>query len=170
MFSNSVKIYLVIAIIFTIIIGGIYLLIKSRESKLVVCTMEAKLCPDGSSVGRTGPNCEFAQCPNVAKSGIKGLVLLGPMCSVAKDPPDPQCEDKPYKTNLVATKVNQSEIFKEFNSNSKGKFSVDLAPGQYLISSSVTAGIFSHCSSNGPIKVVKNKYTDITVSCDTGIR
>ena len=29
----------------------------------VACTMEAKLCPDGSYVGRTGPNCEFTQCP-----------------------------------------------------------------------------------------------------------
>jgi len=28
-----------------------------------VCTLEAKICPDGSSVGRTGPNCEFAPCP-----------------------------------------------------------------------------------------------------------
>ncbi|MFA7298526.1 MAG: DUF333 domain-containing protein [Candidatus Absconditabacterales bacterium] len=28
------------------------------------CTMEAKLCPDGSAVGRSGPNCEFAACPN----------------------------------------------------------------------------------------------------------
>lgn len=27
------------------------------------CTMEAKICPDGSAVGRTGPNCEFAPCP-----------------------------------------------------------------------------------------------------------
>lgn len=27
------------------------------------CTMDAKICPDGSSVGRTGPNCEFAPCP-----------------------------------------------------------------------------------------------------------
>lgn len=27
------------------------------------CTMEAKICPNGSSVGRTGPNCEFAPCP-----------------------------------------------------------------------------------------------------------
>lgn len=27
------------------------------------CTMEAKLCPDGTAVGRTGPNCEFAECP-----------------------------------------------------------------------------------------------------------
>lgn len=27
------------------------------------CTMEAKQCPDGSYVGRTGPNCEFTKCP-----------------------------------------------------------------------------------------------------------
>jgi hypothetical protein len=27
------------------------------------CTQEAKLCPDGSSVGRNGPNCEFTPCP-----------------------------------------------------------------------------------------------------------
>ena len=29
----------------------------------VFCTMDAKLCPDGSSVGRQPPNCEFAPCP-----------------------------------------------------------------------------------------------------------
>jgi hypothetical protein len=27
------------------------------------CSTEAKICPDGSAVGRTGPNCEFAPCP-----------------------------------------------------------------------------------------------------------
>ncbi len=29
----------------------------------VVCTLEAKLCPDGTYVGRQGPNCEFKLCP-----------------------------------------------------------------------------------------------------------
>lgn len=29
----------------------------------VACTMDAKICPDGSAVGRQGPNCEFAPCP-----------------------------------------------------------------------------------------------------------
>lgn len=29
----------------------------------VACSAEAKACPDGSYVGRTGPNCEFAPCP-----------------------------------------------------------------------------------------------------------
>jgi len=27
------------------------------------CTAEGKVCPDGSVVGRAGPNCEFAPCP-----------------------------------------------------------------------------------------------------------
>jgi len=29
----------------------------------VFCTQDAKQCPDGSFVGRVGPNCEFAPCP-----------------------------------------------------------------------------------------------------------
>lgn len=29
----------------------------------VVCTQDAKLCPDGSYVSRQPPNCEFAACP-----------------------------------------------------------------------------------------------------------
>lgn len=29
----------------------------------IACPMDAKICPDGSGVGRTGPNCEFAPCP-----------------------------------------------------------------------------------------------------------
>jgi len=33
------------------------------QKQPVACTAEAKLCPDGSAVGRTGPNCEFAPCP-----------------------------------------------------------------------------------------------------------
>lgn len=47
----------------------------------VACTMEAKLCPDGSSVGRTGPSCAFAPCvfPNIeiAEAGISFVVPEG---------------------------------------------------------------------------------------------
>jgi len=34
-----------------------------EEKNSVVCTADAKLCSDGSYVGRAGPNCEFAACP-----------------------------------------------------------------------------------------------------------
>lgn len=33
------------------------------DSDQIICTLEAKICPDGSSVGRSGPNCEFEECP-----------------------------------------------------------------------------------------------------------
>jgi hypothetical protein len=33
----------------------------------IACTQEAKLCPDGSYVGRTGPNCEFTACPEIIR-------------------------------------------------------------------------------------------------------
>lgn len=34
------------------------------DGKHIACTMDAKLCPDGSYVGRTAPKCEFAACPS----------------------------------------------------------------------------------------------------------
>lgn len=47
--------------------GGVFLLMRQQAEtpQPIACTMEAKLCPDGSAVGRTGPNCEFAACPSV---------------------------------------------------------------------------------------------------------
>lgn len=33
-----------------------------EKAEGVACTMDAMQCPDGSYVGRTGPNCEFV-CP-----------------------------------------------------------------------------------------------------------
>ena len=33
------------------------------EKEQVVCTLEAKLCPDGSYVSRHPPTCKFAKCP-----------------------------------------------------------------------------------------------------------
>jgi len=44
------------------------------------CTVEAKLCPDGSSVGRQGPSCEFAACalPNIELAGAGVAFALPP--------------------------------------------------------------------------------------------
>lgn len=36
---------------------------EAQPIDMVACTMDAKLCPDGSAVGRQGPLCEFAPCP-----------------------------------------------------------------------------------------------------------
>ena len=60
-----------VAIIFVIVVAGVggYFLYQyysdiNKQKNPVACTMEAKICPDGSSVGRVGPKCEFASCPD----------------------------------------------------------------------------------------------------------
>jgi len=48
-------------------------------SRMIACTEEAKLCPDGTAVVRVGPDCEFQPCP-------------GEECSTAADcVPDSCC-------------------------------------------------------------------------------
>lgn len=71
-----------IIIFLVIVIGGAFKLI-SRDGDIVekdiptprACTEEAMLCPDGkTSVGRTGPNCEFTACPEIV--GIADKIII----------------------------------------------------------------------------------------------
>ncbi len=55
---------LTIFVLIIVVLGGLWLITRERTEE-VSCTMEAKLCPDGSAVGRSGPRCEFAACPAV---------------------------------------------------------------------------------------------------------
>jgi hypothetical protein len=36
---------------------------KNSGESGTVCPTDAMMCPDGTGVGRQGPNCEFAPCP-----------------------------------------------------------------------------------------------------------
>ncbi len=60
-----IAIILIIAGVLVLAGGVWYYLVQTTPigPGLPQCTLEAKICPDGSSVGRTGPNCEFTQCP-----------------------------------------------------------------------------------------------------------
>ncbi len=61
---------LIIALVF-ILGAGIYGFYNSRsnpESEQIVCTMEAKICPDGTAVGRSGPQCQFEECPTIKET------------------------------------------------------------------------------------------------------
>jgi hypothetical protein len=147
---------------------------RAENNGLIACTAEAKLCPDGSYVGRTGPKCEFTECPSISgtqkSSGIKGTVLLGPTCPVMRIPPDPQCADKKYATTLAVTNIDGAQIIKQFSSDANGIFSVILPPGEYEISRAATSNIYPNCRSNGTIKVSAGTFTETMVYCDTGIR
>lgn len=74
---------LVIVVLVIIIAGAIYLKLSNPLITVpspVACTMEAKLCPDGVTyVGRQGPKCEFALCPDnePSASNFSSLTVIG---------------------------------------------------------------------------------------------
>ena len=54
---------LIILVISAGILLGLKFLIRESPAEQVACTMDARLCPDGSYVSRIPPNCEFSLCP-----------------------------------------------------------------------------------------------------------
>lgn len=58
-----------------LVVGAVFLYLQKDVfvDKQTFCTQEAKLCPDGSFVGRTGPNCEFSECPRGNEVGSSGF-------------------------------------------------------------------------------------------------
>lgn len=63
------KIFLFIIFGVALLCGVSYLLWEKSFAvptlpEQIACTQEAMLCPDGSYVGRTGPQCEFSRCPD----------------------------------------------------------------------------------------------------------
>lgn len=64
------RVFTIIFIVVVFILGGLLYIYNPEpveyknpnEKAPLSCTMDAKLCPDSSYVGRSGPNCEFL-CP-----------------------------------------------------------------------------------------------------------
>lgn len=57
---------LLIGIIFIIVIGiggFAYRAVIEQAPQPLACPADAKVCPDGTAVGRTGPSCTFPACP-----------------------------------------------------------------------------------------------------------
>ena len=145
----------------------------------VACTQEAKICPDGSYVGRVGPNCEFAQClvSSVGRisgtgakynSGVRGAVMLGPTCPVETYPPDPECAEVPYATRITSFQMGDStRVFATTVSGANGTFLADLPPGDYTISAG--EGSMPSCA-EASMTVEASSYTEVTIYCDSGIR
>ncbi len=102
-------------------------------------------------------------------SGIRGMVTLGPTCPVMRNPPDPQCADKPYQTSISIFHAGDSVHARAVPmSDASGTFEVSLPPGNYIIDAKGCETL-QRCAQVSAI-VSPNSYTDVVVSCDTGIR
>jgi len=66
-----------------------YIFLKSRprtaDGTPAACTLEAKICPDGTSVGRVGPTCDFEACPE--DTGVKEATCMHPNIKIIEPQP-----------------------------------------------------------------------------------
>ncbi len=152
---------------------GFYLSKQKTAPEPIACTMEAKLCPDGSAVGRTGPNCEFTPCgihdtERIAAGYVAGHVDIGPFCPV--EIVDKPCTVPPeaYTSREVVIYESDGATEKERVSlDTKGNYKIALGPGKYLAQIQ-PAGI-------GPgeeksFTVISFETTTVNFDVDTGIR
>ncbi|MBU2101428.1 hypothetical protein KKH05_01790 [Patescibacteria group bacterium] len=58
------QLYFMSIVAIALIVGGVFLYMNRSDVSPVACTLDAKICSDDSTVGREGPDCEFAKCPN----------------------------------------------------------------------------------------------------------
>ena len=195
----SIRPLLVALLVLLVILGIVMFLVpQTSPSQPQACTMDAKLCPDGSYVGRTGPDCEFALCPSEAsceggacpETGDAPVVGAGqhcgrfvenaPVCAtgyhcqiftscpVEQDPPQPQCAAQPYATTVAVFRANNPVI-----PLAATRSGVD---GSFQISLppgryTLGAGesMLPRCE-HPSVTVGATGYTVVNISCDTGIR
>ncbi|MBU2037405.1 hypothetical protein KJ866_04395 [Patescibacteria group bacterium] len=103
-------------------------------------------------------------------SGAQGQILLGPTCPVMKDPPDPDCLDKPYQATVqvIAIGSSKSSPFSTVGTDKEGRYKVMLPPGFYGLQA-VGRIPFPSCGTK-EITVEPGVVQQADLFCDTGIR
>jgi hypothetical protein len=135
----------------------------------VACTMEAKLCPDGTAVGRTGPNCEFSPCPGAVAPGyVSGQVTIGPFCPVERvGVPCPTPVEAYTSREAIIYAADGITIKDRQNLDTSGNYKIALPPGNYFVQIS-PAGIGAGEKKSVTVKSAETSVVDFNI--DTGIR
>ena len=110
------KIIIIIGAVVLVLVVAVLVGLKFfNQPKQIACTMEAKLCWDGTAVGRVGPNCEFAPCPAEA-------LCEGGTCPIQNDS---AYKDISYEIEGQIVTLKNSTSTKYFGNEVKGDFNGD---------------------------------------------
>jgi hypothetical protein len=120
-----------------VIIAGWFYILRNRSdnpSEIVYCTLDAKMCSDGSYVGRVSPNCEFAACPEPGKdtdswvpftddeTGVSFLYpekLSAIYTTVFDWPPSAQIAESPYSCTEAGSETERAGFTQEISINNR---------------------------------------------------
>jgi hypothetical protein len=162
--------------VFLLLAGLFYYktLLPSTHQTPVACTQEAKQCPDGSYVGRTGPNCAFAVCPSSTSSQgsgtIVGTMVIGPLCPVEQVGHPCKPTAAMYAAHPVFVySADKTTLVKTLTPDANGDFSAALSPGTYYVDVKHQS-IGAIRGAPVTLSIISGESTALTISIDTGIR
>lgn len=163
--------------------GGALFYYHKPNTQPVACTLEAKICPDGSAVGRSGPACEFAACPETASTAseiatsttkgqgtLKGQMTIGPVCPV--ETINNPCKPTPEMyaaAKVFVYKMDKKTLVKTITPDANGRFSVSLPTGEYFIDM-IHQRIGGTIGVPTTITIVSGKSVTLNLNVDTGLR
>jgi hypothetical protein len=118
--------------------------------------------PDGRVFTRPLPAAASA-------TGVRGTVVFGPVCPVERFPPDPACAPRPGPASLrLAT--DDGSTAAETRAGNDGRFEMRVPVGRYTLQANTdTQAAIGGCESV-EVEVAAGTFSEVTVSCDTGIR
>lgn len=74
-----------------------------KPPEFFACTMDAKACPDGSGVGRSGPRCAFAACPFTPVATTSWTTFNGAASFQIRHPGNWTVETETWNAGLATT-------------------------------------------------------------------
>jgi hypothetical protein len=152
------------------VVGVLYS--TNQPVQRVACTLEAKLCPDGSAVGRVGPKCEFAPCPtgSASMAVIKGKVTVGPICPVERlNSPCPVPTEAYTSRQIILYAADGITKIKRMNFTADGTYQFEVPPGTYVLNMP-QQGIGGSKGLPKTITVISGETSEFDFPIDTGIR
>jgi hypothetical protein len=100
------------------------------------------------------------------QSGVQGMVTAGPTCPVQRTD-DTTCADKPVPADITVRSRATGATVATGAAGQDGRFRIAVAPGDYAVEAQSPQAM--RCQP-ADVTVPRGRYTDVAVSCDTGIR
>jgi hypothetical protein len=112
--------------------------------------------------------CAGGSAPSSARTGtVRGTVLLGPTCPV--ESLESPCPDQPAE-GVEVQAIRGETVSATAVSESDGGFTLDLAPGTYLLQAVVEPGGPGMSAQPTRVTVREGDVANVIVLLDTGIR
>jgi len=105
-----------------------------------------------------------------SQATLQGQVVLGPTCPVIRADGGGACADRPFQADLVVQSSDGSSVVAQLTSDAQGLFSVQLAPGTYLLVPLSPEGRPFPRAAVQTVTLQPGASTSVVVQYDTGIR